>query len=84
MDHANSKDNVWLLTSAQLSHKIQAIADGDTTAIDEALRTEARRLCSNWRDALKPAEKDIEKQSERASQLAAVRKRTIQILLLVG
>ncbi len=84
MDHTNSKDNVWLLSSSQLSERIQALADGPTAKIGAVLCAEAGRLCANWRDALKPAEKGIENQSPRALRLAAVRKRSIQILLQVG
>ena len=73
----------WSLKSTQLARECRVIANGDDLVVDEAVRAEARQLAADWQDAIHMPQDEFADQARRASQLAALRKRTIEILVHV-
>jgi hypothetical protein len=73
----------WSLKSTQLARECRMIAKGDFPVPDETVRTEARLLAEEWQDAIHMPQDEFADQARRASQLAALRKRTIEILVNV-
>ncbi|MGA2671652.1 MAG: hypothetical protein ABSE99_00380 [Terracidiphilus sp.] len=84
MEHEESGTSVWSLTSSQLAKECRLIAEGNSPAIDKALRDEARRLQTEWKDAIHMPEGEFGDKARRAAQMAALRKRTIEILVKVS
>jgi hypothetical protein len=79
LDVCESPD-FWALTDKELAEVCRLIADGRCSRANSAVRGEAMRISLVWRDHLATlrAGDDAE---ERAAILAALRKRTIQILV---
>jgi hypothetical protein len=71
----------WELKPSQLAHECTLIADGGSPAADSKLRTEAAQLAAEWQDALKLPQDAFGDEARRAEQLAALRTRTIEILV---
>jgi hypothetical protein len=84
MANDDSTVNFWSLTSTQLAAKIALIANGDSPEIDAATRAEASQLASEWHDALNMPKATFLDQERRVSQLDALQKRTIEILVRIS
>jgi hypothetical protein len=83
MEYSESSIDFWSLSSTQLAKECQAVADANPV-IDEALQAEARRLYVGWIEALELPNHTIPDRSRRASLLASLRRRTIEILIKAG
>jgi hypothetical protein len=81
MEREDSGTNFWALTSSQLAAQIALIANGDLTAIDAATHAEAGLLVAEWHDALKLPRATFQNEAIRVSQLAGLKKRTIEVLI---
>jgi hypothetical protein len=84
MENDDSAVNFWALTSHQLAAQIGLIANGDSPGVDDATRAEASQLASEWNDALNMPNASFEDQERRVSQLDALQKRTIEILVRIS
>jgi hypothetical protein len=80
----DSTVDFWSLTSSQLAAQIGLIANGDSGGIDDGTRAEASLLASEWQAALSLPKAAFEEQEQRAAQLDALQKRTIEILVSVS
>jgi hypothetical protein len=83
MAHESSTIDFWALKPVQLAHECRLIADGAIAEADEKLRAEARELASDWRTAIDMPRDEFDDQARRAARIAALRKRTIEILVKV-
>jgi len=81
MAQIDSPFQYWSLTSNQLAAQIKSIADAKLSAYDDATRSEAKNLSEKWQEALSLPKTNFAEQSRRATQLAALQKRTIPLLL---
>jgi hypothetical protein len=82
MAKAEVSVNPWSMTNEQLAHECKTIAHQET--ISEAIRHEAGRLVEEWKDALHIPDKGFEDPSRKAAQTAALKKRTIEIMVRVN
>jgi hypothetical protein len=74
----------WSLTPSQLCRECSAIAQAAPTPRNLDLRAEAGRLAAEWQEAIDLPRSDAFEESRRASQILALRKRTIEILIRVS
>jgi hypothetical protein len=74
----------WSLKAVQLAKECRQIAQSDSPKIDESLRAEANLLAAEFRDALLMPQDEFQDEARRAAQLAALRKRAIEILVKVS
>ena len=84
MADEDSAVDFWSLSSTQLEAKIASIAGEDSPAVDAATRAEAGQLASEWQDALNMPKTTFQDQERRVSQLDALQKRTIEILVRIS
>ena len=81
MKYADSANDLWSLRPAQLRAQCEELAHGGKAGVDAALQKEAAQLAVEWRDAIgMPLDNGFE-ESRRASLIAALRRRTIEILV---
>ena len=81
MKREGSKSNFWSLSDIELARNCRVIAESGSESIAIAIKSEARRLYSDWRDAINFPIDDRQEKARRATVMAALRKRTIQILV---
>jgi hypothetical protein len=83
-EFAHAIPDFWELSDEQLAKSCIAIAQGCLPHTRPFVRAEATRLFLLWRDTMNaacPTREDVE---ENAGALAALRKRTIQVLVRVS
>jgi hypothetical protein len=73
--------DVWALRDDQLAKGCVLVAQGCIPEADAFQRAEAMRLFLMWREAMHSRCRSGEEAEERAGLLAALRKRTVQILV---
>jgi len=78
-----SKADFWSMHSSQLHNECRDIARADPARVNSALRNEAHQLAAEWEEAIELPHNDLFQQSRRESQISALRKRTIEILVHV-
>jgi len=80
---ATSELNIdyWSLTSPQLAAQIEQIAHADPAEFNNATRAEAQLLAEEWREALNLPKNSFEQQEERRARVAALQRRSIEILI---
>jgi len=83
MANENTSIDFWALKPAQLAHECSLIATGDPAVASDSVRAEAAQLAVEWKDAINMPQDVFEDQARRAAQIAALRKRTIEILVKV-
>jgi len=83
MSDEDSRVNFWSLHSSQLRDECLDIANAAPSAVKPNLRTEANQLAVEWEEAIELPQNDLFEQSRRESQIAALRQRTIEILIHV-
>jgi hypothetical protein len=81
MADEDSRINFWSMHSSQLRDQCIEIADTAPTGVEPALQAEARQLAIEWQEAIDIQSEDVFVQSRKASLVAALRKRTIEILV---
>jgi len=84
MTHNEPRSDFWSLNSEALAEQCSLIAHSDPAAIDDRTRAEAGQLFEEWEEAIHMPEVEFEDKERRAAQLAALRKRTIEILVRVS
>lgn len=77
-----SSKGIWSLSYHELAEQCFAIATGDVKA-DANHKQEAKRLNNEWLDAFALPEKEFGDKSRKATHLASLRSRTIEILIRV-
>ncbi len=75
--------NFWMLSDQQLATSCVRIAQGWVPGLRPFLRAEALRLFLLWQEALH-ASRTREQVVQRAGERAALRKRTIQVLVRIS
>ncbi len=78
---ANAK--LWSLTGAELAEECRAIAHDGSAKLNQDLKAEAERLYAGWQEALEKPVDDFDDRARHASQIAALRKRTIEVLIKI-
>lgn len=81
MKYADSVNYPWSLRPTQLRAACEELAHGDKAGVDAALQKEAAQLAVDWKDAMGILLDNGLEESRRASQIAALRRRTIEILV---
>lgn len=76
----DARDNIWSLSSAELAEQCRAIATSQPPP-DQKIREEAERLCTEWRTVIRLPNQEFGDRSRRASLIAALRRRTIEIVV---
>ena len=84
MAHLDENIDYWALKPSQLANECGLLAEGDTAAVDEAIRAETGQLAAEWKEAINLPQAAFEDQARRAAQISALRKRTIEILIKVN
>ncbi|MGH9486453.1 MAG: hypothetical protein ACRD04_02535 [Terriglobales bacterium] len=75
--------DLWSLPSSQLARDCQTIAESAPAEFDPALHAEAVRMSAEWQEALKKPTDQFDDRARKAGQIAALRMRTIEILLKI-
>jgi len=86
MASQDSDSKYWTLSSPQLAiecHNLTEKGAAVHSNIDTDIRNQATQLCDSWQLALQMPDNDFFARSERAVQIASLRKRTIEILVQV-
>ena len=81
MSDEDPRVSFWSLHSSELRDECLDIADADPSAVNATLRTEARQLAIEWQEILDVQSEDVFVLSRKATQAAALRQRTIEILV---
>lgn len=81
MEDAGSSVDLWSLKPSQLKSECRALAEKSGLEVNEALRDEAARLAIEWQEALGMRLDSAFEESRRAALIAALRRRTIEILI---
>jgi hypothetical protein len=81
MENEDSNVDYWSLSPRELAARIAIVAEASAEAIDSATRAEAGLLAQEWRDAIKLPSATFPQKQEQVSQLDALQKRTIEILV---
>ncbi len=84
MNREDSSSSYWSMSDIELARNCRAIAESRSASITDAIKAEARRLYGDWRNAINFPEGDRQEKARRATIMAALRKRTIQILVKVS
>jgi hypothetical protein len=74
----------WALSDRQLARSCVRIAQGWVPGLRPFLRAEALRLFLLWRESLDAARRKVDESEHQAAELAALRKRTIQVLVRIS
>jgi len=80
---ADPNPDFWALKPSQLAAECSSLAGADPATVEDDLRAEAAQLATEWKDAIQMPVDEFEAQARRAAQIAALRKRTIEILVRV-
>lgn len=83
MEYEKPQTDYWTMKSSELRDHCREISHGSREMASDWLRTEAHQLAVEWQDALEMPQNDAFQESRKATQLAALRKRTIEILVKV-
>ncbi len=81
MKRESSKIDFWSLSDVVLAKNCRVIAESESAEITAAVKAEAMRLYGDWRAAIDSTDNDRHERELRAGVMAALRKRTIQILV---
>jgi len=81
LEYQESNPDVWSMKSHELRDACREIAHAPREEVQDSLRTEANQLAIEWDEALGLPQLDPFDASRRASIVAALRKRTIEILI---
>jgi hypothetical protein len=81
---ADRMPDLWALSDQQLARSCVRIAQGWVPGSRPFLRAEALRLFLLWRESLDASCRNGEESEHQAGELAALRKRTIQILVRIS
>ena len=81
MAYVEYDDAYWKLTSSALAKRCQELAE-EGSPVDPELHAEARRLHAGWQEALSMPDVEFDEYARRASRIASLRKRTIEILIM--
>jgi hypothetical protein len=81
MADEDSRIDFWSMHSSQLRDQCIEIADAPPPGVDPALRAEAHQLAIEWQEAIEMPQHDLFEKSRRESEISALRKRTIEILV---
>jgi hypothetical protein len=81
MNYEGSKVNYWSMSDIELARNCRAIAESSSASITDAMKAEAKRLYGDWRDAINFPENGRQERARRATTMAALRKRSIQIMV---
>lgn len=73
--------NFWALSDRQLAASCVEVAQGHIAGTPSFLRAEALRLFLQWREAINAPSRTLADAEQARGRLAALRKRTIQILV---
>jgi hypothetical protein len=84
MNHERVQSNYWSQSDLELARNCRVLAESRSTSVDSALKAEARNLYAEWCGAINFPDDDRQERVRRAALLAALRKRTIQILVKVA
>lgn len=82
--NSQAMPDFWSLSDRQLERACRMVADGRVPLSPPLLRAEAMRLFLLWRESIVEVPQDRGRREERACLLAALRKRTIQILVRIA
>jgi hypothetical protein len=74
----------WALSDAQLQRACRMVAEGVVPSSLPFLRAEGMRLFLLWRETTVEVARERSEREERACLLAALRKRTIQVLVRIA
>ena len=74
----------WALSDRQLATSCLRIAQGRVPGLRPFLRAEALRLFLLWKEAMPPSADTGAQREERACVLAALRRRTMQVLVRIS
>ena len=77
----DSSVDFWSLKPSQLSAECRVLADTNDARVAAPLREEAARLATEWYQALGMRLDNAFEESRRAALIAALRRRTIEILI---
>jgi hypothetical protein len=81
MQNESSGVNYWALSFRHLAEYCSSVAGNSAPDSDPQVRAEAARVYSAWQESLALPEEGFDNGARRAAQLAALRKRTIQMLV---
>jgi hypothetical protein len=84
MEDVGSPIDFWSLKPSQLSTECRALAEGSDATVAASLCNEAARLAVEWQEALGMRLDNAFEESRRAALIAALRRRTIEILIKAG
>jgi hypothetical protein len=83
-EYVHQMPDFWALSDQQLARTCIRIAEGRIPGSRPLLRAEATRLFLLWHESMNSASRTPENTEQRACLLAALRKRTIQILVSIS
>lgn len=87
MHYGDRSKDLWSLPFDKLAEECHIIADDTSGTIDAAHHLEARILSAAWREAMSLPDHDhvthYEAQARKASLLAGLRQRTIEVIVKV-
>jgi hypothetical protein len=83
MEKVDSTFDFWLMKPSELGKECSSIAQAVNSTIDPKLRAEAGQLAAEWREAIAMPTGIAFDESRRAALIAALRRRTIEILIRV-
>jgi hypothetical protein len=83
-DYVHPMPDFWALSDQQLAETCIRIAEGQIPGSRPFLRAEATRLFLLWHESMNATRRTPEISEQRACLLAALRKRTIQILVSIS
>lgn len=75
--------NYWGLSSEALAGYCHEIAGSESPGLSPALHAEADLLSRSWREGIDLPHKEFAEDPRRASLLASLRKRTIELLVRI-
>jgi hypothetical protein len=80
MENVDSTFDFWTMKPSELGEECRSIAQAVNSTVDPKLRNEAGQLAAEWREAIKWPMDNAFDESRRAALIAALRRRTIEIL----
>jgi len=83
-DLPGTMPDFWALSDRQLERACRMMAEGRVPVSLPLLRAEAMRLFLLWRESTTEVEETPDEGEQRACVLAALRKRTIQVLVRIA
>ena len=83
MENVDSTFDFWSMKPSELGEECSSIARAVHSTVDPRLRAEAGQLATEWREAINLPMHNALDESRRAALIAALRRRTIEILIKV-